>query len=73
MKKRILVVALAFVATWTLLVLPFGFADSPRTGEYYQDTKARYVSPLSILCMRLGEEIPIVGWFTFLPLGYVGC
>ncbi len=73
MKKQILVVALAFVSTWTLLVLPFGFADSPRTGEYYQDTKARYVSPLSILCMRLGEEIPIVGWVTFLPLGYVGC
>ena len=43
-----------------------------RTGEYYQDTRARYVSPISTTCFRVGQ-IPVVGWFVFLPVGFVGC
>ena len=43
-----------------------------RTGEYYQDTRARYVSPISTTCFRVGQ-IPVVGWFVFLPVGLVGC
>ena len=43
-----------------------------RTGEYYQDTRARYVSPVSTTFCRAGQ-IPVVGWFVFLPVGLVGC
>lgn len=43
-----------------------------RTGEYYQDTRARYVSPVSTTFCRAGQ-IPVVGWFVFLPIGLVGC
>jgi len=72
MMKKLAKVTLAFVAAWAALALFLGIGESPRTGEYYQDTKARYVSPISVICLRLGE-IPIVGWFVFLPIGYVGC
>lgn len=66
----LLKVVLLFVVTWTVVAMLLGLADSPRTGEYYQDTKARYISPLSVICLQLAQ-IPVVGWFTFLPIGYV--
>ena len=70
--KKFAKIVLVFAAIWTVLALHLGIGDSPRTGEYYQDTRARYVSPISVICLRLGQ-IPIVGWFVFLPLGYIGC
>ena len=70
--NRLVKVLLVFVMTWTVIAMLFGLVDSPRTGEYYQDTRARYISPLSVIFLQLGQ-IPIVGWFTFLPIGYVGC
>lgn len=65
MKKSIYVMLAGFVG------LVAGCATSPRTGEYYQDTRARYVSPLSTGCLQLGQ-LPIVGWFVFLPIGFFG-
>ena len=62
--------ALAFAAIWTVLALAGGCTT--RTGEYYQDTRARYVSPLSHVCLQLGQ-IPVIGWFALFPLGCVGC
>ena len=67
----LLKVVMVFVVVWTVVAMLLGLADSPRTGEYYQDTKARYISPLSVICLQLAQ-IPVVGWFTFLPIGYVG-
>ena len=54
------------------VVLLLSGGCTTRTGEYYQDTRARYVSPISTTFCRAGQ-IPVVGWFVFLPIGLVGC
>jgi len=71
-RLKLVKVLLVFVMTCTVIAMPLGLVGSPRTGEYYQDTKSRYVSPLSTSCLQMGQ-IPVIGWLVFLPIGCVGC
>ena len=61
---------LILIVFWLVGFLVFG-GRSPRTGEYFKDTKNCEISPIWIFMIQ-GKSIPLGARVFLAPIGYVG-